>query len=102
MIVWLSRPYFHFSQIDISKNAPQNFAFPLQARANAVIKPPAFLGRNWNVSFLISGFTFVTVLVLGVGFGGYASIHTLIQQIDTFGVFESCYQCPAKPKPKFF
>lgn len=75
---------------------------PTQARANAVIKPPRWLGRNWNVSFLISGFTFLTVAILGVGFGGYASIHTLIDQISTFGVFDDCYQCPAPAKPKRF
>ena len=79
-----------------------HFPPPRQARANAVIKPPLWLGRNWNVAFLISGVTFVAVAILGVGFGGYASIHTLIDQVSTFGIFQACYQCPAPAKHKRF
>ncbi|KAL5058187.1 hypothetical protein RYX36_029791 [Vicia faba] len=38
-------------------------------------------------------FIVVWVLVVGIGFGGWASITNSIEQIDLFGLFANCYQC---------
>jgi len=32
-------------------------------------------------------------LVFGVGLGGWASIKEVARQVDTFGLFDPCYQC---------
>jgi auxin influx carrier (AUX1 LAX family) len=37
------------------------------------------------------------VLVVGFGFGGWASMTNFVRQIDTFGLFTKCYQCPPPP-----
>ncbi|OIW08853.1 hypothetical protein TanjilG_16434 [Lupinus angustifolius] len=63
------------------------------ARQNAVEQPPKFVGR-WVGSFIINIFVVVWVLIVGFGFGGWASMVNFIHQIDTFGLFTKCYQCP--------
>ncbi|KAG2397995.1 Auxin transporter-like protein [Vigna angularis] len=63
------------------------------ARQNAVEQPPKFVGR-WVGTFIINSFVVVWVLVVGFGFGGWASMVNFIHQIDTFGLFTKCYQCP--------
>ncbi|CAL0329305.1 unnamed protein product [Lupinus luteus] len=63
------------------------------ARQNAVEQPPKFVGR-WVGSFIINIFIVVWVLIVGFGFGGWASMVNFIHQIDTFGLFTKCYQCP--------
>lgn len=35
----------------------------------------------------------ITIAILGVGFGSYASFSNIIEQVKNFGVFHSCYQC---------
>ena len=40
---------------------------------------------NWAVAMF--------VLIGGVGFGGYTSIKSFIQQLDQFDYFSECYQC---------
>ena len=60
---------------------------------NAVEPPPRFLGR-WTGAFIINAFVVAWVLVVGFGFGGWASITNFVHQIDTFGLFTKCYQCP--------
>ncbi|KAH7434606.1 hypothetical protein KP509_06G025700 [Ceratopteris richardii] len=65
------------------------------ARQNAVEKPPAFL-PSWVAVYMINAFIVVWTLVVGVGFGGWASVTNFIHQIDTFGLFAKCYQCPPK------
>jgi auxin influx carrier (AUX1 LAX family) len=32
--------------------------------------------------------------VVGFGLGGWASMVNFVRQIDTFGLFAKCYQCP--------
>ncbi|KAE9620307.1 hypothetical protein Lal_00019862 [Lupinus albus] len=64
------------------------------ARQNAVEQPPKFVGR-WVGSFIINIFIVVWVLIVGFGFGGWASMVNFIHQIDTFGLFTKCYQCPS-------
>ncbi|CAM6104613.1 unnamed protein product [Calypogeia fissa] len=66
-----------------------------EARQNSVWKPsPYFYG--WRGTFAISGFIAIWVFVLGFGFGGWASVTNLVQQIHLFGFFAKCYQCPPK------
>lgn len=60
---------------------------------NAVEQPPKFVGR-WVGTYTINVFVVVWVLVVGFGFGGWASMTNFIHQIDTFGLFTKCYQCP--------
>lgn len=60
---------------------------------NAVERPPSFLG-GWGGSFCMNIFVVGWVLVVGFGFGGWASMINFIRQIDTFGLFTKCYQCP--------
>lgn len=43
---------------------------------------------NWGIVVLVG--------VLGFGFGSWASLSNLIKQVNTFGVFDKCYQCPPK------
>ncbi|GKV24035.1 hypothetical protein SLEP1_g33696 [Rubroshorea leprosula] len=59
---------------------------------NAVEQPPRFVGR-WVGAYTINVFVVVWVLVVGFGFGGWASVTNFINQIDTFGLFTKCYQC---------
>ena len=59
----------------------------IAARNAAVMKPPPFLGRSWNLAFAINALIIVFVGVAGVGFGGWASILAFIQQIHTYKVF---------------
>ncbi|KAG8491770.1 hypothetical protein CXB51_015073 [Gossypium anomalum] len=68
---------------------------PSAARENAVERPPSFLG-GWAGMYSINIFVVVWVLIVGFGFGGWASMLNFIQQINTFGLFTKCYQCPHK------
>ncbi|KAG6728736.1 hypothetical protein I3842_02G188300 [Carya illinoinensis] len=62
---------------------------------NAAEKLPFFL-PNWTVMFVVNTFIVVWVLVVGFGFGGWASMNNFINQVDTFGLFAKCYQCPPR------
>jgi auxin influx carrier (AUX1 LAX family) len=63
---------------------------------NAAEKPPSFL-PSWSGMFVLNAFVVAWVLVVGFGLGGWASVTNFIKQIDTFGLFAKCYQCPTKP-----
>ncbi|KAJ6412705.1 hypothetical protein OIU84_005701 [Salix udensis] len=63
------------------------------ARENAVDRPPRFLG-GWVGLYCVNFFVVVWVFVVGFGFGGWASMLNFIRQIDSFGLFTKCYQCP--------
>ncbi|KAG5050520.1 hypothetical protein JHK85_011623 [Glycine max] len=63
------------------------------ARENAVERPPSKLG-GWVGLYSMNVFVVVWVLVVGFGLGGWASMINFIHQIDTFGLFAKCYQCP--------
>ncbi|KAF7114268.1 hypothetical protein RHSIM_RhsimUnG0096100 [Rhododendron simsii] len=69
---------------------------PASARENAVERPPSFLG-GWPGMYCVNIFVVGWVLIVGFGFGGWASMLNFIRQIDTFGLFTKCYQCPHKP-----
>lgn len=60
---------------------------------NAVERPPKCLG-GWAGLYSLNIFVVVWVLVVGFGFGGWASMLNFIQQVDAFGLFTKCYQCP--------
>ncbi|PWA69732.1 Amino acid transporter, transmembrane [Artemisia annua] len=62
------------------------------ARQNAAEKPPRFL-PSWTAMYVLNAFVVVWVLVVGFGFGGWASMTNFIRQVDTFGLFAKCYQC---------
>ncbi|CAL4932875.1 unnamed protein product [Urochloa decumbens] len=64
-----------------------------QSRENAVERPPKFAG-GWTGAYVINSFVVAWVLVVGFGFGGWASITNFVQQVNTFGLFAKCYQCP--------
>ncbi|KAK4794914.1 hypothetical protein SAY86_012908 [Trapa natans] len=68
------------------------------ARENAVEQPPRFVGR-WVGTYTINMFVVGWVMVVGFGFGGWASMLNFIYQIDTFGFFTKCYQCPPPTLP---
>ncbi|RDX65915.1 Auxin transporter-like protein 2 [Mucuna pruriens] len=68
------------------------------ARQNAAEKPPFFM-PSWTAMYVLNAFVVVWVLVVGFGLGGWASITNFIRQIDTFGLFAKCYQCPP-PAPR--
>ncbi|KAI5022516.1 hypothetical protein ZWY2020_059246 [Hordeum vulgare] len=67
-----------------------------QSRQNAVERPPRFAG-GWTGAYVINSFVVAWVLVVGFGFGGWASITNFVQQVSTFGLFAKCYQCPPHP-----
>ena len=61
-------------------------------------RPPRFAG-GWTGAYVINSFVVAWVLVVGFGLGGWASVTNFIKQIDTFGLFAKCYQCPKPPVP---
>ncbi|GKA16770.1 auxin transporter-like protein 2, partial [Tanacetum coccineum] len=69
------------------------------ARQNAAEKPPRFL-PSWTAMYVLNAFVVVWVLVVGFGFGGWASMTNFIRQVDTFGLFAKCYQCKPPVPPK--
>ena len=46
--------------------------------------------------YVVNAFVVVWVTVVGFGFGGWASMTHFIKQVDSFGLFAKCYQCPPK------
>eukprot|EP00252_Welwitschia_mirabilis_P002855 TRINITY_DN12873_c0_g1_i1.p1 TRINITY_DN12873_c0_g1~~TRINITY_DN12873_c0_g1_i1.p1 ORF type:complete len:231 (-),score=1.94 TRINITY_DN12873_c0_g1_i1:175-867(-) len=68
------------------------------ARKNAVEKPPFFL-PSWAAVYVVNVFVVVWVAVVGFGFGGWASMTNFVKQIDDFGLFAKCYQCPPEKPP---
>ena len=72
------------------------FDFSTGEMQNAVEQPPKFVG-SWVGTYTINVLVVVWILVVGFGFGGWASMVNFIHQIDTFGFFTKCYQCPSPP-----
>lgn len=62
---------------------------------NAAEKLPKFI-PSWTFMYVINAFVVVWVTIVGFGFGGWASMTNFIKQVDTFGLFAKCYQCPPK------
>lgn len=59
---------------------------------NAAEKPPPFM-PSWAAMYAINTFVVLWILVVGFGFGGWASVTNFVRQVDTFGLFAKCYQC---------
>ncbi|KAK4268625.1 hypothetical protein QN277_025247 [Acacia crassicarpa] len=68
------------------------------ARQNAAEKPPAFM-RSWTAMYVFNAFIVIWILVVGFGFGGWASMTNFVKQIDSFGLFAKCYQCKPLSSP---
>ncbi|CAI8586283.1 unnamed protein product [Vicia faba] len=68
------------------------------ARQNAAEKLPSFM-PSWTLMYVINAFVVIWVTIVGFGFGGWASMTNFIKQVDTFGLFAKCYQCPPKLAP---
>ncbi|CAN6471343.1 unnamed protein product [Victoria cruziana] len=68
------------------------------ARQNAAEKPPFFL-PSWTGMYVVNVLVVVWVLIVGFGFGGWASVTNFVRQVDTFGLFAKCYQCPKSKIP---
>ncbi|KAJ7562629.1 hypothetical protein O6H91_03G078100 [Diphasiastrum complanatum] len=64
-------------------------------RKDASEKPPFWI-PSWTAIYILNVFIILWVLVVGFGFGVWASITNLAKQIHTFGIFAKCYQCPSK------
>ncbi|KAG7032783.1 Auxin transporter-like protein 3, partial [Cucurbita argyrosperma subsp. argyrosperma] len=63
------------------------------SRENAVERAPALLG-GWAGLYSVNIFVVGWVLIVGFGFGGWASMLNFVHQVNTFGLFTKCYQCP--------
>jgi len=51
------------------------------------------LPGGWTTQMCLCCFLFVWFAIFGVGFGMWASILNLIQNVSTYSVFAECYQC---------
>ncbi|MFQ6647172.1 hypothetical protein Gotur_018952 [Gossypium turneri] len=69
------------------------------ARKNAAEKLPCFL-PSWTAIYAVNTAIVIWVFVVGFGLGGWASMTNFIKQVDTFGLFAKCYQCPPSPSSK--
>lgn len=56
-------------------------------------RPPPIVG-GWVGLYCINVLVVAWVLIVGFGFGGWASTVNFLHQIYTFGLFAKCYQCP--------
>ncbi len=66
--------------------------FDKSAQSSAVRGPPGWF-PTWAGCFSVNVFIAAWALVFGVGLGGWASIKEVARQVDTFGLFDPCYQC---------
>ena len=51
------------------------------------------LPGGWVTQLTLCVFLFIWFLVFGVGFGMWASILNLVQNVNTYSAFAECYQC---------
>uniref|UniRef100_A0A0C9RQK5 TSA: Wollemia nobilis Ref_Wollemi_Transcript_23155_1695 transcribed RNA sequence n=1 Tax=Wollemia nobilis TaxID=56998 RepID=A0A0C9RQK5_9CONI len=65
------------------------------ARQEAADKPKRWMPKGRGI-VLLNWAIVVLIAVLGFGFGSWASLSNLIKQVNTFGVFDKCYQCSSK------
>ncbi|XP_077218757.1 auxin transporter-like protein 2 [Tasmannia lanceolata] len=54
------------------------------------------IAKYGQLMYWMSVFVAVWVFIFGFGFGGWASATNFIRQIQSFGFFDKCYQCPTK------
>ncbi|EFJ24904.1 hypothetical protein SELMODRAFT_100516 [Selaginella moellendorffii] len=64
-----------------------------ESRKGALEQPPCWLLRSWVPMYCINLGSVLWVAIVGVGFGGWASVSNLMEKISSFGFFARCYQC---------
>ncbi|KAL0438055.1 UNVERIFIED_CONTAM: Auxin transporter-like protein 3 [Sesamum latifolium] len=64
-----------------------------EGKKNAVERAPRIVG-GWTGLYVMNIFVVAWVFIVGFGFGGWASMVNFVHQINTFGLFAKCYQCP--------
>ncbi|CAK9227929.1 unnamed protein product, partial [Sphagnum troendelagicum] len=84
-----------FTVYIIPCTAHMSVFYTAKARQNAVVRPPSFM-PSWTAVYIINIFIVIWIVVIGIGWGGWASVTTFKDQVKTFGVFAPCYQCPPK------
>nr|XP_024369350.1 auxin transporter-like protein 2 isoform X2 [Physcomitrium patens] len=67
------------------------------ARQNSAVQLPLFL-PSWSFVFFVNAIIILWIVIVGIGLGGWASITNFVRQINTFGFFDECFQCPSKSK----
>ncbi|CAM6025434.1 unnamed protein product [Sphagnum balticum] len=87
-----------FTVYIIPCSAHMRVFYTAKARQNAVVRPPFFM-QSWIAIYLVNIFIVIWTVVIGIGWGGWASVTTFKDQIKTFGVFAPCYQCPPPAAP---
>lgn len=73
-----------------------SLAFMKAYRENQLETAKDAISKHGRSMFMTSAFVAVWVFVFGFGFGGWASGTNFIKQIQSFGFFDKCYQCPPK------
>lgn len=99
-----TKPYFNPLIVQTLKDSESNI-WPIDiivvstcSKQNAAEKLPSFM-PSWTAVYVVNAFIVVWVLVVGFGFGGWASMTNFIKQVDTFGLFAKCYQCQPHAPP---
>ena len=65
-----------------------------KARAQCLKPPPKWIG-GWTGAFLVNSIIAAYFLLFGVGFGAWAAVTNLINNVHNLGFFSGCYQCAA-------
>ena len=55
------------------------------------MQPPRWF--PWSAVFGLNAVITLGALIVGLGFGGYASVTALIESVGKFGLFAKCYNC---------
>ncbi|KAJ7519732.1 hypothetical protein O6H91_20G053800 [Diphasiastrum complanatum] len=71
--------------------AHMTFYRSTHARQNAIEQPPSWM--SWTIMYLINVLIIIWTVIIGLGFGSWASINIMIQQVNKFGLFAKCFQC---------
>ncbi|EFJ35797.1 hypothetical protein SELMODRAFT_165549 [Selaginella moellendorffii] len=69
------------------------YVLPCTAHMISVEQPPSWMPWNWIGMYCVNLAVVLWVLIVGVGFGGWASLVALRHNINSFGLFPQCYQC---------
>ncbi|KAH8940573.1 hypothetical protein BDL97_15G096000 [Sphagnum fallax] len=62
-----------------------------QNEAEKPNKPRRIVG--WRGMVTLNFLVILVIFVLGTGFGSYASVLNIVDQVKSFGIFQKCYQC---------
>ncbi len=67
------------------------FCVCAQNEAEKPNKPRRIVG--WWGMVTLNSLVILVIFVLGTGFGSYASVLNIVDQVKSFGIFQKCYQC---------